>query len=73
MQFFPVSHQGKINVIIQGFSGALSLFPIDLCQLTMLMESRNLLPWNLTLSSKFQICNWYFQNNIIKESRGKIK
>lgn len=73
MHFPLVSHQGKINVITQGFSGALTQFAIDLCQLTMLMETRNLLPWNLTLSSKFQICNWYFQNSIIKESRGKIK
>ena len=70
--FFSVFHQGKINVITQGFSGALTRFPTDLCQLT-LMETRNLLPWNLTLSSKFQICNWCFQNSIIKESRGEIE
>ena len=44
-------------------------FPTDLCPLT-LMETRNLLPWNLTLSSKIQICNWCFQNSIIKESGG---
>lgn len=42
----------------------------DLCQLTTLMETRNLLPWNMTLSSKFQIYNWHFQNSIIKESWG---
>lgn len=33
---------------------------VDLCQLMKLMETRNLLPWNLMLSSRFWICNWYF-------------
>lgn len=48
-------------VIIPSFGGAVTLLLTDLCQLTMLMETRNLLPWNLTLIASFSFVTGAFK------------